>query len=65
MIRLIRWIKTQIEEVGNHPALLMWIMGNELDLSNDPQMLQLLNEMFDFIRNYTYTIHRRRVSFVN
>jgi hypothetical protein len=60
MDQVLRWIQTQIEEVGDHPALLMWLMGNELDLSADPQEVQFLNGMFDIIRNYTYQKFQRR-----
>jgi hypothetical protein len=61
MDQVLRWIQTQIEEVGDHPALLMWLMGNELDLSADPQEVQFLNGMFDIIRNYTYQKFQRRI----
>lgn len=42
-----------IDEVGDHPALLMWMMGNELNVAGDPALRGYLNSKMDFIRNYT------------
>jgi len=48
-----QFLRNQIDEVGNHSALLMWNFSNELDLANDPGLVSLLNKYMDFIRNYT------------
>lgn len=47
-----RWLMNQIDEVGNHSAILMFALGNELDVAYDPQMLDLVNEKIQFSRNY-------------
>jgi len=48
--QLLMW---QIDEVGNHPSLLMWNFGNELGVGNDPNLLNVLNNYMNFIREYT------------
>lgn len=50
-----------IDEVGGHPALLMWVIGNEIELSRkDKQPLRIrINQKMDMIRNYTVTKHNR------
>lgn len=48
-------MKNIIDEVGYHPAILMWAIGNELSLE-DPEkvdLLQTVNEMADLAREYT------------
>lgn len=50
--RLLRW---QIDEVGNHPALLMWAFGNELPLNGNPDLVNLMNMYITYIKQYTLT----------
>jgi hypothetical protein len=48
-------LKNLIDEVGGHPALIMWVFGNELDFAS-PRNVQLrsqLNSKMKFIRDYT------------
>jgi len=47
-----RYLSWQIDEIGNHPALLMYTLGNELPLSSDPSILALVNEYIGFARSY-------------
>lgn len=52
-----------IDEVGDHPALLMWSIGNELFL-DDPSrrhLLDTINDMSEFTREYTMEKYSRRV----
>jgi len=49
-----RYLSWQIDEVGNHPALLMWTLGNELPLNaNNSALVATLNQRIQFARNYT------------
>lgn len=47
-----RLLMNQIDEIGNHPALLMYTLGNELPL-NDPVIVNLVNQYMAFSRNYS------------
>lgn len=52
-----------IDEVGGHPALLMWVLGNEIVL-HEPEKLALkqrINQKMDFARRYTLQKHNRVV----
>jgi hypothetical protein len=57
--RLERFVQTQVEEVGDHPALLMWIMGNEFNLFSNQDKIPFLNYWFDYVRNYTFATFQR------
>jgi len=49
-----KYLSWQIDEVGNHPALLMWTLGNELPLNaNNSALVATLNQRIQFARNYT------------
>ncbi len=46
-------IRNQIDEVGYHPAILMFTFGNELGTATaDQSLLDTLNYFFNFIRTY-------------
>eukprot|EP01122_Echinamoeba_exundans_P013455 TRINITY_DN5882_c0_g2_i1.p2 TRINITY_DN5882_c0_g2~~TRINITY_DN5882_c0_g2_i1.p2 ORF type:complete len:364 (-),score=74.65 TRINITY_DN5882_c0_g2_i1:1305-2396(-) len=48
-------LRNLIDEVGGHPALILWVFGNELDFAS-PKNVQLrsqLNAKMKFIREYT------------
>jgi len=47
-----RLIQNQIDEIGNHPALLMYTLGNELNLAGDPELLTLVNTYIAFAKQY-------------
>jgi len=55
------WIRSQIIDVGDHPALLMWAMGNELNFKKNPDMLSFINKHLGMIRNVTLDLHGRVV----
>lgn len=55
-----RLLRFQIDEVGNHPALLMWAFGNELNMM-DPAMVDLINYYTGFIKQYTQQKWNRKV----
>eukprot|EP00029_Vermamoeba_vermiformis_P013208 TRINITY_DN8120_c0_g1_i1.p1 TRINITY_DN8120_c0_g1~~TRINITY_DN8120_c0_g1_i1.p1 ORF type:complete len:493 (-),score=131.66 TRINITY_DN8120_c0_g1_i1:54-1532(-) len=55
------WIRSQIIDVGDHPALLMWAMGNELNFKKNPGMLEFINKHLGMIRNITLELHNRVV----
>jgi hypothetical protein len=44
-----------IDEVGDHPAILMWVVGNEFDFKSSAllQLRALLNDEFQKVRDYT------------
>jgi len=54
-------LRNQIDEVGNHSALLMWNFSNELPLSGDPTLVATLNRYISYIRNYTMLKWERSV----
>jgi len=56
--RLLRW---QIDEVGNHSALLMWSFGNELPLVGNQAFVDQMNDYMIFIKQYTLTKWGRKV----
>lgn len=45
-------LKNQIDEVGNHSALLMWNFSNEIDI--DDNSIAMINRYIRFIRDYTW-----------
>lgn len=52
---LVQKTKNLIDEVGNHPAVVMWAVGNELSLE-DPsknELLATVNRMMNLARTYT------------
>lgn len=60
-----RYLQNQIDEVGNHPALLMFTLGNELPLSSNPQLLQMVNDYIKFSKDYLMTKWGRSVPFTH
>jgi hypothetical protein len=56
-------LRNLIDEVGNHPALLMWALGNELAFSETgkPELRDRVNKKMDFIREYTLTKWNRLI----
>ncbi len=50
-----------IDEVGNHPAILMFAFGNEMGVGVDPALRMTVNHYLDFIRNYTRTRWNREI----
>eukprot|EP01119_Soliformovum_irregulare_P023152 TRINITY_DN804_c0_g1_i1.p1 TRINITY_DN804_c0_g1~~TRINITY_DN804_c0_g1_i1.p1 ORF type:complete len:542 (-),score=116.29 TRINITY_DN804_c0_g1_i1:57-1682(-) len=62
------YIRYLVDEVGNHSALLMWQVGNELPIfgpTAQPGLVDLLNHLFDYTRNYTLTRWNRIVPVSN
>jgi len=49
-----RFIANQIDKIGDHPALLMYTMGNELNITN-PTVLAMVNTYIKFARGYSMT----------
>eukprot|EP00026_Physarum_polycephalum_P003205 Phypoly_transcript_03215.p1 GENE.Phypoly_transcript_03215~~Phypoly_transcript_03215.p1 ORF type:complete len:531 (+),score=37.96 Phypoly_transcript_03215:28-1620(+) len=64
-----RYLRAQIDEIGNHPALLMWQLGNEMGwngkrnfgLYNSSTLMQQYNSYTEFARQYTLSKHGRRI----
>jgi hypothetical protein len=50
------FMRTAIEEVGDHPAVLMYALGNELNYLGDAatfqQLLARVNLLIDYSRDY-------------
>lgn len=49
-----RFIEARVDEIGNHPALLMWSVGNELGLFTKPELRSIVARMIVKVREYTY-----------
>jgi hypothetical protein len=60
-----RSLQNQIDEVGNHPALLMFTVGNELNLYGNSELLQKVNNYIEFSRNYLMTKWGRSIPFTH
>jgi hypothetical protein len=50
-----KYAEARIDEIGNHPALLMWVIGNELGLYSKPDLRATVNTMIDYIKSYMLT----------
>jgi len=61
--RIEGYLKAQIDEVGNHPAILMFTLGNEWPILNDVPLRDKLNQYIAFARNYTETKWGRKIPF--
>jgi hypothetical protein len=48
-----RFVEARVDEVGDHPALLMWAVGNELGLFMKPALRDIVNTLMDYLREYT------------
>jgi len=56
------YLQYQIDEVGNHTAIIMWTLGNELPLSSsNPDLTDYLNQRIAFARNYTLQRWNRKL----
>jgi len=47
-----RYIEARVDELGDHEALLMWKIGNELGLYNKPELRTTVNACIDYTREY-------------
>jgi hypothetical protein len=47
------YLRNQIDEIGNHPALLMYTLGNELPLFQDANLLAQVNHYIAYSRGYS------------
>lgn len=54
-------LRNQIDEVGNHSALIMWNFSNELNLGSDPALVAKLNNYIAYIKQYTQQKWNRQV----
>lgn len=54
-------IESQVKEMGNHPALLMFCLGNEMGVERKPDVLRLVNEKMQVVRDKMKQIHNRVV----
>jgi hypothetical protein len=57
-------LRNQIDEVGNHPALLMFSVGNELNLADNTLMTAVINAI-EYSRNYTLAKWGRSIPFTH
>jgi hypothetical protein len=54
-------ITSAVTEIGNHPALLMWCLGNEIEVDKKPDLLAIINDKIDVIHQKMKSIHNRFV----
>jgi len=59
------YLQNQIDEIGNHPALLMYTLGNELNLLGNPRLLDQVNNYINFARNYSLSKWGRSIPFTH
>jgi hypothetical protein len=48
-----RFVEARVDEIGNHTALLMWVIGNELGLYSKPELRATVQKMIVKVREYT------------
>jgi len=60
-----RYLMNQIDEIGNHPALLMFTLGNELNIYNDASLLNLTNGFIAFAKSYSLSKWGRSIPITN
>ncbi len=48
-----RFVEARVDEIGNHTALLAWVVGNELGLYTKNELRALVNKMIIKVREYT------------
>jgi hypothetical protein len=56
-----KYIESQVRELGGHPALLMWVTGNEMQVDAREELLQLVNDKMNVIRKRMMAVHGRRL----
>jgi len=61
--QLYQYLEWQIDEVGNHSALLMFAFGNELNLFGDQTLIPIVNDAINYARTYLKTKWNRSVPF--
>lgn len=47
--------KAAVEEAGNHTAVVMYLVGNEIDVCNDETIREIINRQMDRVRYYQLT----------
>jgi hypothetical protein len=48
-----KFIEARVDEIGDHPALIMWKIGNELGLCFKPELVTIVNKAMKYTREYT------------
>jgi hypothetical protein len=56
-----QFLRFQIDEVGWHPAVLMYSVGNELPIYRDQALLSKLNHYLNYARAYQYARWGRHI----
>lgn len=59
--RLKKIVEANVDELGNHPALLMWSVGNELNLAERTELRERVNMLMNHVRDYTEKKWNRKV----
>jgi len=54
-------IESTVTELGDHPALIMWCLGNEMGVDKKPTLLDLVNKKMQVVRDKMKSIHNRSV----
>lgn len=57
--RINKHIEASVTELGDHPALLMWCLGNEMGIATNETLLNLVNQKLKVVRERTKAIHNR------
>lgn len=59
------FVEARVDELGNHPALLMWCVGNNLGLYNKPDLKKKVNQMITKVKSYMLQKWNRIVPVTN
>jgi len=59
------YLRIQIDEIGNHPAILMYTVGNEWPVHVDGTLRQKLNQYMAYARNYSMIKWGRFIPFTH
>lgn len=54
-------VVSTVTELGDHPALIMWCLGNEMGLDSKPGMLDFINDKMQVVRDQMMKIHKRKI----